>query len=224
MAEVFHRSLFLAGPAGRLEALLWTTPVDEPPLAAVLCHPHPLFGGTMHNKVVYQAAKALRQFGIPVLRFNFRGVGLSEGVHDKGRGEQDDVRAALDFLAADFPGRPILVVGFSFGSVVGLHVGCKDARVVELIGLGLPADYSNFDFLQTCAKPKLIVQGGSDKFGSRENVKSVFAAMSAPRRLVIVEGADHFFAGQLEKVGAVISEWLAERHSRTAPATGSENP
>src|SRR5580700_126723 len=181
MAEVFHRSLFLAGPAGRLEALLWTTSVDEPPLTAVVCHPHPMFGGTMHNKVVFQAAKALHQFGIPVLRFNFRGVGLSEGVHDKGRGEQDDVRAALDYLAADFPGRPILVVGFSFGSVVGLGVGCEDARVVELIGLGLPADYSNFDFLQTCAKPKLIVQGGSDKFGSRENVKSVFAAMSAPR-------------------------------------------
>jgi alpha/beta superfamily hydrolase len=223
MAEVFHRSLFLAGPAGRLEALLWTTPVAEPPLTALVCHPHPLFGGTMHNKVVFQAAKALHQFGIPVLRFNFRGVGLSEGVHDKGRGEQDDVRAALDYLAAEFPGRPILAVGFSFGSVVGLRVGCEEASVVELIGLGLPADYSNFDFLQTCAKPKLIVQGGSDTFGSRENVESVFAAMSEPKRLVIVEGADHFFAGQLENVGAAISEWLAERHLRTAPATGSEN-
>ena len=223
MAEVFHRSLLLAGPAGRLEALLWTTSVGEPPLAAVVCHPHPLFGGTMHNKVVFQAAKALHRFGIPVLRFNFRGVGLSEGVHDKGRGEQDDLRAAIDYLAADFPGRPILVVGFSFGSMVGLRVGCEDARARELIGLGLPADYSKFDFLETCAKPKLIVQGGSDKFGSRENVKSVFAAMSEPKRLVIVEGADHFFAGQLEKVGAAISEWLAERHSRSATATGSEN-
>jgi alpha/beta superfamily hydrolase len=223
MAEVFHRSLFLAGPQGRLEALLWTSPAAEPPLVAVVCHPHPLFGGTMHNKVVFQVAKALHQFGIPVLRFNFRGVGLSEGVHDKGRGEQDDVRAALDYLAAEFPRRPILAAGFSFGSLVGLRVGCEDARVAELIGLGLPANNSNFGFLRACPKLKLIVQGGNDKFGSRENLESVFATFSEPKRLVIVEGADHFFTGQLEKVGAAIGGWLAERHPRAAAATGPAN-
>jgi len=223
MAEVFHRSLFLTGPQGRLEALLWTSPDPDPPLVAVVCHPHPLFGGTMHNKVVFQAAKALHQFDIPVLRFNFRGVGLSEGVHDKGRGEQDDVRAALDYLAAEFPRRPILAAGFSFGSVVGLRVGCEDARVAELIGLGLPVNDSDFNFLRACPKPKLIVQGGKDKFGSRKNIESVFATMSEPRQLVIVEGADHFFTGQLEKVGAAIGDWLAERYPRTAATTGPAN-
>jgi alpha/beta superfamily hydrolase len=223
MTEVFHRNLFLAGPAGQLEALLWTSPVANPPLVAVVCHPHPLFGGTMHNKVVFQAAKAVHLFGIPVLRFNFRGVGLSAGVHDKGRGEEEDVRAALDYLAAEFPGRPILAAGFSFGSVVGLRVGCEDVRVAELMGLGLPVNHSNFDLLRPCTKPKLIVQGGNDKFGSRENIESVFSTMSEPKRLVIVEGADHFFAGQLEKVGAAITEWLLERHPRPATASGPAN-
>ena len=111
MAETFHRNFFLAGPAGRLEALLWTVPVADPPLVAVVCHPHPLFGGTTHNKVVFQAAKALHLRDIPVLRFNFRGVGQSEGVHDRGIGEQDDVRAALDYLSGEFPRRPILLGG-----------------------------------------------------------------------------------------------------------------
>src|SRR5271154_773154 len=106
MAEVFHRSFFLKGPAGRLEASLWTAPDADPAFAAVVCHPHPLFGGTMHNKVVYQAAKALHRLGAPVLRFNFRGAGMSEGEHDRGTGEQDDVRAAIDYMAAEFPGRP----------------------------------------------------------------------------------------------------------------------
>src|SRR5579863_10283410 len=121
MTEVFHRKLFLAGPAGRLEALMWTAPAGGPAFVAVVCHPHPLYGGTMHNKVVFQAAKRLHDFGVPVLRFNFRGAGLSEGAHENGRGEQEDVRAALDYLAGEFPGRPILLAGFSFGSSVGLR-------------------------------------------------------------------------------------------------------
>ena len=153
MAETFHRNLFITGPAGRLEALLWTVPVTDPPLVAVVCHPHPLFGGTMHNKVVYQAAKALHLRGIPVLRFNFRGAGLSEGVHDRGKGEQDDVRAALDYLGAEFPQTPILLAGFSFGSMVGLRVGCGDQRVSDLIGLGIPVDHSDLTYLRDCAKP-----------------------------------------------------------------------
>src|SRR6266700_8352116 len=133
------RSFFVEKPGGRLEAILWKPSfVKRPPLAAVVCHPHPLFGGTMHNKVVYQTAKTLHRLGLPVLRFNFRGAGLSEGAHDEGRGELDDVSAALDFLAAEYPGAPILLAGFSFGSWVGLRAGCKDSRVAELIGLGLP--------------------------------------------------------------------------------------
>ena len=217
MAETFHRNFFLAGPAGRLEAMLWTVPDAHPPLAAVVCHPHPLFGGTMHNKVVYQAAKALHLHGMPVMRFNFRGAGLSDGVHDRGVGEKGDVRAALDYLAAEFPRTPILLAGFSFGSMVGLRVGCTDQRVSDLIGLGIPVDHSDVTYLRDCAKPKLIIQGGKDQFGSRVNLEALFATLSEPKRLVFVEGADHFFAGQLEKVRSAIDAWLDERHP-VAPA------
>src|SRR5579862_9448930 len=119
MSELLHKTLFLPGPAGRLEALLWSVAEIQnsaAPLAAIVCHPHPLFGGSMHNKVVYQTAKTLHRFGLPVLRFNFRGVGLSEGAHDKGRGEVADAAAALNFLAAEYPGASLLAAGFSFGS------------------------------------------------------------------------------------------------------------
>lgn len=210
MADVFHRNLFLVGPAGGLEALLWTSALAEPPFVAVVCHPHPLYGGTMHNKVVFQTAKALQGRGATVLRFNFRGTGLSQGEHDRGVGEQGDVRAAIDYLAAEFPGRPILLAGFSFGSSVGLRVGCADARVSRLIGLGLPVDSANVDmtFLRACSKPKLIIQGGNDQFGSRATLESLFATLPEPKQLVFVEGADHFFAGQLDKVAAAIDSWL----------------
>jgi alpha/beta superfamily hydrolase len=210
MADVFHRSFFIDGPAGHLEAMLWTVANADPGLVAVVCHPHPLFGGTMHNKVVFQAAKAIHRRGIPVLRFNFRGAGLSEGVHDKGRGEQDDVRAALDYLAREFPGRPILLAGFSFGAWVGLRVGCEDARVTKLIGLGIPVNDSDLSYLRACTKAKLIIQGGKDEFGSRENVEALFATMPEPKSLVFVDGADHFFAGKLDRVAAAIDAWISK--------------
>jgi len=221
MADTYHRNFFIAGPAGRLEALLWTVPVADPSLAAVVCHPHPLFGGTMHNKVVYQAAKALHLRAIPVLRFNFRGAGQSEGEHDRGIGEQDDVRAALDYLALEFPRTPILLAGFSFGSVVGLRVGCADQRVSDLIGLGIPVDRSDLTYLRDCAKPKLLIQGGSDQFGSRANVEALYTTLPEPKRLVIVEGAEHFFAGQLEKVRSAIDAWLDGRYPRKPAAPGN---
>jgi hypothetical protein len=221
MADTYHRNFFIAGPAGRLEALLWTVPVADPSLAAVVCHPHPLFGGTMHNKVVYQAAKALHLRAIPVLRFNFRGAGQSEGEHDRGLGEQDDVRAALDYLALEFPRTPILLAGFSFGSVVGLRVGCADQRVADLIGLGIPVDRSDLTYLRDCAKPKLLIQGGSDQFGSRANVEALYTTLPEPKRLVIVEGAEHFFAGQLEKVRSAIDAWLDGRYPRRPAAPGN---
>jgi uncharacterized protein len=216
MADVFHRSFFLAGPVGRLEALLWTTADPDPPFAALVCHPHPLYGGTMHNKVVYQTAKTLHRRGAPVLRFNFRGAGLSEGEHDRGRGEQDDVRAALGYLAAEFPGQPILLAGFSFGSMVGLPVGCEDARVTELIGLGIPVNSSDFSFLRACAKPKLFIQGGQDQYGARDKAEALIATLPEPKRLVIVEGADHFFTGQLDEVASAIDAWLDEKKARSA--------
>lgn len=210
MPEVFHRSIFLEGPAGRLEATLWTASAASSGFVAVICHPHPLYGGTMHNKVVFQAAKTLHQCGASVLRFNFRGVEQSEGAHDHGIGEQADVRAALDYLSAEFPGKPILLGGFSFGSWVGLRVGCEDTRVTRLISLGLPADNFNLDFsyLRSCAKPKLFIQGGEDQFGSQANVETLLATIPEPKQLVIVEGADHFFTGHLDAVGAAINDWL----------------
>ena len=214
MADVFHRSFFLAGPAGRLEAMLWTSSAADPNFAAVVCHPHPLFGGTMHNKVVYQTAKALHERGAPVLRFNFRGTGQSEGEHDNGRGERDDVRAALDYLAAEFSGRALLLAGFSFGSSVGLRVGCVDGRVDKLIGLGLPVNNVDMSFLQTCAKPKLLIQGGNDQFGARARIEALFAMLPEPKRLAIVDGADHFFTGRLDQIGAAIEAWLDGENSR----------
>jgi alpha/beta superfamily hydrolase len=212
------QNLFLEGPAGRLEAILWT-PVQpvSPLLAAVICHPHPLFGGTMHNKVVYNAAKTMDSLGIPVLRFNFRGAGLSAGEHDKGRGEQGDVQAALDYLAAQFPGIPLLLAGFSFGSVVGLRVGCRDARVSQLIGIGIPVNGSDFSFLADCAKPKLFVHGSNDKFGARKKVEETVAGLPGENRLVVVEEADHFFAGHLDAFNSAIASWLTERDPALRP-------
>ena len=207
------QNLYLDGPVGRLEAILWT-PVrsDSPLLAAVICHPHPLFGGTMHNKVVYNAAKTMDALGIPVLRFNFRGAGLSAGEHDKGRGEQGDVQAAVDYLAAQFPGIPLLLAGFSFGSLVGLRVGCHDAHVSELIGIGIPVNSGDFSFLADCPKPKLFLHGSDDKFGARKKVEEVVAALPGENRLVVVEDADHFFVGHLDEFNAAIAAWLTDRH------------
>ena len=163
----------LHGPAGRLEALL-NTGRDDAPYSALVCHPNPLGGGTMHNKVVYHAMKAFSAFGLPVLRFNFRGVGLSEGEHDDGHGEQHDVRAALGWLEHHFNKRPILFAGFSFGSQVGLRACCGDVRVKGLTdsGLGLPVhaggrDYT-YGFLPKCVEPKLFISGDHDEFGPRE--------------------------------------------------------
>jgi alpha/beta superfamily hydrolase len=203
------RKFFLEGPVGRLEAILWTpSSSTHPPLAAVVCHPHPLFGGTMHNKVVYQTAKSLDAIGIPVLRFNFRGAGLSAGVHDRGQGEMGDVRAALDFLAGKFPGSPILLAGFSFGASVGMRVGCEDPRVSYLMGLGIPIDSTDFSFLRHCNKPKLFVHGSNDEHGAIEKVKALIPTLPGENQLVVVGGVDHFFTGKLDQLGGAINAWL----------------
>lgn len=223
MTRVFHRSLFLAGPAGRLEAMLWTSRLKEPPLAAVVCHPHPVYGGTLHNKVVFQAAKTLHGLGLPVLRFNFRGAGRSEGTHDQGRGEIEDVRAALDYLADQYRGRPLLLAGFSFGAWVGLRAGCTDPRVEAVVGLGIPVNDSDFEFLRRCQKPKLFVHGTQDQFGARDKVVELFEELPGRKRLTLVEGADHFFAGKLAQVDAAIREWMLEHYAapRISASAGS---
>jgi uncharacterized protein len=206
------RNFFLEGPAGRLEAILWTPPSSaHPPLAAVVCHPHPLFAGTMHNKVVYQTAKSLDAIGIPVLRFNFRGAGLSAGVHDRGQGEKDDVRAALDFLASEFAGVPLLLAGFSFGAWVGMRVGCEDPRVSHMIGLGIPVNSTDFSFLRQCAKPKLFVHGSKDEHGAIEKVKALISTLPGENELVVVEGVDHFFVGKLDQLSGAIKAWLDDK-------------
>jgi len=206
------RNFFFQGPAGQLEAILWTPAGGaRPSLTCVVCHPHPLFGGTMHNKVVYRVTKSLDALGLPVLRFNFRGTGRSEGTHDDGKGEQGDVRAALDFLAAEFPAVPQLVAGFSFGSIVGLRVGCEDARVTTLIGLGLPVNRFDFPFLAACRKPKLFLQGAQDQFGPIEKAREVVARFAEPKELVEVADADHFFVGKLDQVDRAIHEWVGQR-------------
>jgi uncharacterized protein len=217
--DAAHDSLkfFIDGPVGQLEAILWTsTRFRTPPLAAVLCHPHPLFGGTLHNKVVYQAAKSLDALGIPVLRFNFRGAGLSAGRHDKGFGEQGDVQAAVNFLASEFPNVPLLLGGFSFGSWVGLRIGCSDPRVTELIGIGVPVNSSDFTYLWSCGKPKLFVHGANDEHGASKKVQELVAALPGENRLVFVSDADHFFAGHLGEFDQAITTWLIERHPELA--------
>lgn len=224
MPQPLHRTFFVPGPVGRLEALLWGVPPRQdgaaPPLAAVVCHPHPLFGGTMHNKVVYQAAKTLHRFALPVLRFNFRGVGASEGTHDQGRAEQQDVSAALDFLAGEYPGVPLLLAGFSFGSWVGLRAGCKDARVSDLIGLGLPVGDlvgdRGFSYLESCGKPKLLVNGEFDQYGPPRQLKNLVEELPSPEKkqtsVAIISGADHFFTGHLPEVNRAIAAWLKSQH------------
>jgi len=202
-------NFFLQGPVGKLEAILWT-PADTPPeTAALVCHPHPVFGGTMHNKVVFQAAKALDSLNIAVLRFNFRGAGLSEGSHDRGFGEADDVRTALNFLANEFPRTPLLVAGFSFGCWVGLRVGCEDTRVQKLIGIGAPVNNSDFSYLQKCLKPKLFVHGSNDEHGDVEKVREMVTSIPGENELFVVEGIDHFFSGKLDELGKAVKQWLA---------------
>ncbi len=214
----------LFGPAGRLEAVL-NTGLDDAPFAALVCHPHPPSGGTLHNKVVYHAMKALSSFGLPVLRFNFRGVGLSEGVHDHGHGEQDDVRAALDWMQQNLR-KPILFCGFSFGSNVGLRASCSDPRVHGHIGLGLPVRAENrsytYEFLPQCLTPKLFVCGDHDLFAPREALEQVLTAAPEPKQVVWIEGADHFFLGtpespapKLDRMQQAIRTWLKTEFSLT---------
>jgi alpha/beta superfamily hydrolase len=207
------RSLFLNGPVGRLEALL-KDGTSKATHAAVVCHPHPLYGGTLHNKVVFHAMKALNGFGFPVLRFNFRGTGLSQGEHDHGNGEVDDVRAALDWLNHEFH-LPLIFAGFSFGAAVGLRAACPDSRVRAAIGLGLPLapidDRSyDFGFLQACAKPKLFVSGDHDQLGVQAQLEGLVESIPGPKKLVLIRGADHFFEGRLRELRDAIEQWVGK--------------
>ena len=207
------RSFFLNGPVGQLETLL-NAGAENPKYVALVCHPHPVYGGTLHNKVVFHTMKALNSFGFPVLRFNFRGAGLSQGEHSNGIGEVEDVRAALDWLEEQYR-QPIIFAGFSFGAAVGLRAACPDPRVHALLGLGTPVapidDRSyDFNFLRDCTKPKLFVSGARDQFGPRAKLQELVASVAEPKKLVIIEGADHFFEGRLREVRDAIENWVRE--------------
>ncbi len=214
--ETSIRSLFLTGAAGRLEALL-NAGSPTATHAAVVCHPHPLYGGTLHNKVVFHAMKALHSFGFPVLRFNFRGTGLSEGEHANGVGEVEDVRAALDWLEQEFT-LPVIFAGFSFGAAVGLRAAYNDDRVRALIALGLPAvpvadriddRVYDFNFLRECTKPKLFVSGSRDQFAPAGKLEALVNTFADPKKLVRIEAGDHFFEGRLKEMRAAIEDWLS---------------
>jgi hypothetical protein len=211
-------SFFLEGEAGRLEALL-NLGLPDSQYACVVCHPHPLFGGTMHNKVVFHAMKALNAFGFPVLRFNFRGVGTSAGEHDYGRGEIADVRVALDYLAKRFS-VPVIFAGFSFGTAIGLRAAVPHPRVEALISLGIPVNADGREYTYTLLReskqPKLLLSGGRDEFTTPAQLEQVFANAAEPKRLVVIPDADHFFAGHLEEMRAALSVWVREVVGPTA--------
>jgi hypothetical protein len=188
-----------------------------------------VFGGTLHNKVVFHTMKALNSFGFPVLRFNFRGTGLSHGEHDHGNGEVDDVRTALDWLDEEFH-LPLIFAGFSFGAAVGLRAASSDARVKALIGVGVPAipvaadteapRVYTFEFLRDCVTPKLFVSGARDQFGPRAKLEELVALAAEPKKLVVIEGADHFFEGRLRELREAVEGWVRDALSSQPSAIG----
>lgn len=202
-------NLFLPSAHGRLEAILKEPRAGERRGVALVLHPHPLGGGTMHNKVVFRAASALMDAGLVTLRLNFRGVGQSTGTHDEGRGELEDARDGLDYLAEHYPHERITLAGFSFGARVGMEVGITDARVQRLISIGTPVDKYDFSFLEQCRKPILFVHGDRDEFGSTETLRSLVNKLPAEAhaRLEIIENAGHFFEGRLDELKRVITDF-----------------
>lgn len=215
----------IAGPAGRLETILDSPPRDArvnddglvaagresaPRAAVVFGHPHPQYGGTMHTKGTYQAAKALARIGCAVLRFNFRGVGLSEGTYDEGAGEQGDFAAALDVMALRFPGVPLWAGGMSFGSWVGLTVGARDPRVSALIGVAMPVDRYDFGAVRDSPKAKFFIHGEFDEICSIHTLRAFYSSAEDPKELVVIEAADHLFDGKASQVGDAIEDLLTD--------------
>jgi alpha/beta superfamily hydrolase len=219
----------IPGPVGRLEALL-----DEPPAhrgvsqeglahigasnglraAVVFGHPHPQFGGTMHTKTVYQAAKALSRIGCVVLRFNFRGAGKSDGTFDEGVGEREDFRAGVDFMSSRYPGVPLWAAGMSFGSWVGLSVGAEDPRVSLLLGIAMPVTKYDYDAVANSPKPKFFIHGQHDEICSEKAMRAFYARAVEPKELVTIDSADHLFDGRVSDVADAIEELLGDWDSR----------
>ena len=196
-------SLFIPGPAGKLEALLEEPEAGSPREVALVCHPHPQHGGTMHNKVVYRIARGLRKSGSVVLRFNYRGVNLSEGSYAHGVGEADDARTALRFLRGRYPDLPWSVAGFSFGSRIALRL-CEGAQ--RVIAVGFPMVYKDREYVGECLVPRVFVQSTNDEFGPLNELEPFVASLPEPKRLITIPAGDHFFAGGLEELESAIAE------------------
>ncbi len=212
--ELANPRLQIPGPVGPLEALL-DAPAGDPRVAVVFAHPLPTHGGTMHTKVVFQSAKALARIGCVVLRFNFRGVGQSAGTWDNGRGELDDYKAALDYMAATYPGIELWTAGFSFGSYIATTAGADDERVCALIAIAPPVDRYEFASVKLSAKPKFIVHGERDELISLKLVRHFYAQLQEPKELVVIDRANHLFDGQASEVGDALAELLEDFTCRT---------
>lgn len=192
--------LMIPSSEGVLEAILEGGENADPQAVAILCHPHPQYGGTMHNKVIVRAAQAFQEAGLVTLRFNFRGVGKSSGTFDFGEGEQKDVAAAIAFMAERYPNAAIWLAGYSFGAWVGLKVGAYDERVTTLVAIGAAVALNDFRFLDECQKPKLFIHGTKDEFAPLEHVQALMLTLPEPKELILIEGADHFFTGKLDEL------------------------
>lgn len=207
MSNAYLREI--AGPLGPLEALL-DQPTRAPRAAAVFAHPHPLHGGTMHTKAVYQASKALARIGVVVLRFNFRGVGLSVGAFDGGVGEMDDYRAALKFMADRYPTLPLWAAGFSFGSWIALTVGAQEPRVEVLLAVAPAVDRYDFSVAVDSGKPIFVIHGERDEIASLKDVRAFYARLKEPKELVVIDAADHLFDGKTTEVGEAVEDLLSD--------------
>jgi len=201
-------ALELAGPAGRLEAVLQECDSGRPAFAALVCHPHPLYGGTMHNKVVHRVAATLHELGGTTLRFNFRGVGASEGRYDEGRGELEDARAALGALRGRVPGAPLVVAGFSFGARMAAELAVGEPEVARLVLVAPPVQAGGFEGLRTSRVPKLVVQGTADEVCPPGLLEAEYPAWAEPKQLVTIEGASHFFDRQLGALAKALLQGL----------------
>jgi uncharacterized protein len=201
--------MYLTIPSGSLELESHLRePEAEPQGAVILCHPHPVYGGTMDNRVVYRVGKAAARSGFAALRFNFRGVGKSTGQYDQGLGEKEDAVAAINWVEERYPGKPLAVVGYSFGAWVGLQAGCPDPRIRAIVGLGLPLDMYNFDFLLDYPNPSLYIVGTQDEFCSPINLENLIRRLPFTSKVHRIQGADHFFSESVEDVERLVEQFL----------------
>lgn len=211
-------NLFIPASHGQIEAILKEPATSPANGVGLVLHPHPMGGGTMHNKVVFRSASALNDAGLITLRINFRGVGKSTGEHEEGRGELQDVRTGLDYLEENYQGLRLIICGFSFGARVGMEVGIVDERVLNLISIGTPVDKYDFSFLTACRKPILFVHGDRDEFGQVAKLREIVSRLEAHTQvqLAVIKEADHFFQGRLDELKRVITAWVLNQRNQGA--------